>query len=80
MNKSPILLSNDPGVGRVWLCNEQCIHLTIGPITLNLSPVAFAEAATLVRNAMDQLSKLIDSPESRADREEQPNESSARVH
>ena len=59
MNNFSILLSEDPGVGRVQLCDEHCVHLTIGPVTLNLSPAAFAEAATLVRDAMDELSKLM---------------------
>lgn len=53
------MLSDDPGVGRIGLCSNQCVHFSVGPVTLNLSPMAFAEAAVLVRNAMNGLSKLI---------------------
>jgi hypothetical protein len=54
----PIVLSDELGVGRVQICNEECIHLSVGPVTLNLSPMAFAETAELIRNAMEELSKL----------------------
>ncbi len=52
------LLANYPGLGRIRLCECNSIHLSIGPVTLNLDPAAFMQMATLVGNAAERLSAI----------------------
>lgn len=80
MNEFEVLLSNYPGLGRIQLCSRNCIHFSVGPVTLNLTPSAFVQAATLVRNAMDELSRLIASGEATADPERPSDLNAAHVH
>jgi hypothetical protein len=58
MDDINVILADYPGLGRVRLCECNSIHLSIGPVTMNLSPEAFAQAAALVRNAMEQLTEI----------------------
>ncbi len=67
MSEINVVLADYPGLGRVRLCECDSIHLSIGPVTLNLAPDAFAQAAILIRNAMDQLTEIIASRESGLD-------------
>jgi hypothetical protein len=59
MDEIDVLLADCPGLGRVKLCECNSVHLTLGPVTVNLEPEAFAQAATLIRNAMDQLAQIV---------------------
>ncbi|CAN5725705.1 hypothetical protein BH10ACI4_BH10ACI4_19340 [soil metagenome] len=60
MSDIDVILANYPGLGQVRLCGCNTVHLSIGPMTLNLAPEAFAQAATLMRKAMEQLSEVLD--------------------
>jgi hypothetical protein len=59
MDEINVLLADHPGLGRVRLCECNSIHLTIGPVTVNLAPEAFAQTAILIRNAMEQLTEIV---------------------
>ncbi len=59
MNEIDVILADCPGLGRVSLCGCKSIHLSIGPVTLNLEPQAFAQTAVLIRNAIEQLAKIV---------------------
>lgn len=58
MNDINVILADRPGLGRVRLCECNSIHLSIGPVTINLEPDAFAQAVRLMRDAMDQLEEI----------------------
>jgi hypothetical protein len=58
MNDIHVILAECPGLGRVRICGCNSVHLSIGPVTLNLEPEAFAQVATLIRNAMTELAEI----------------------
>lgn len=58
MNDINVILADSPDLGRIRLCECNSIHMSIGPVTINLSPKAFAEAAAMMSSAMDQLSAI----------------------
>lgn len=58
MNDIDVILAERPGLGRVRLCACNSIHLSIGPVTINLEPDAFAQAVLLVREAMERLAEI----------------------
>jgi hypothetical protein len=60
MQEVNIVLANRKGLGAVRLCGCNTIHLSIGPITLALAPEAFAQAATLMQEAAEQLQKIVE--------------------
>jgi hypothetical protein len=53
-----IILADLPGLGRVRMCECNSIHVSIGPVTLNLEPAAFLQMATLMCNATEQLTAI----------------------
>ena len=55
-----VILAEYPGLGRVRLCECTSVHMSIGPVTINLAPEAFAQAAVLIQNAMVELKKILD--------------------
>ncbi len=59
MDDINVILAHRPGLGRVRLCECNTIHLTIGPVTVNLAPEAFAQTAILIQNAMEQLNEIV---------------------
>jgi len=59
MKEVKVILADCPGLGRVQLCECNSIHLNLGPVTVNLAPEAFAQAADLIHNAMEQLAKIV---------------------
>jgi hypothetical protein len=61
MDDINVILADHPGLGRVQLCECNSIHLSIGPVTVNLAPEAFAQTAILIRNAMQQLNEILGS-------------------
>jgi hypothetical protein len=76
MHEINALLADQPEVGRVQLCECNTIHLSIGPVTINLSPEAFVQAAVLMRNAMERYAMIVTAKEIASDplREFQPNQ------
>ncbi len=63
MHDINVVLADLPGLGRVRLCECNAIHVSIGPVTLNLEPAAFLQVVALMNKATDELSKLRESPE-----------------
>ena len=59
MDELNVILADLPGIGRVRLCECNSVHLNIGPITMNLSVEAFAQSASLIHSAMEQLTEII---------------------
>lgn len=55
-----IILADHPGLGRVRLCECNSVHVSLGPVTINLEPNAFAQAVAMMRNAMEQLEEIAD--------------------
>ncbi|GGH13454.1 hypothetical protein [Silvibacterium dinghuense] len=61
MNDFNVILADLPGLGRVRVCDCNSIHVSVGPVTLNLSPEAFAQAAAMFGDAMRRYAKLLES-------------------
>ncbi len=59
MSDINVILAERDGMGEVRLCGCSCVHLSIGPVTINMAPEAFAQAALLVKQAMDSLSVIV---------------------
>jgi hypothetical protein len=53
-----VILADLPGLGRVRMCECNSIHVSIGPVTLNLEPAAFLQMTTLMCGAMEQLTAI----------------------
>lgn len=60
MTQKNVVLADRPGLGRVKLCECNSVHLSLGPVTITLAPEAFAQAAILIRNAMDQFVEIME--------------------
>ncbi|HEY0263814.1 MAG TPA: hypothetical protein VGC07_04765 [Granulicella sp.] len=58
MDQNNVMLAEYPGLGNVRLCECKSIHLKIGPITVTLAPEAFAQAACMIRHAMESLAVI----------------------
>ena len=65
MHDIHVILADLPGLGRVRLCECKSIHITVGPVTLNLEPAAFRQMATLVCSAAERLDEIKESREQR---------------
>ncbi|MFT4114892.1 hypothetical protein [Silvibacterium sp.] len=61
MNDVNVILADMPGLGRVRVCDCNTIHVSVGPVTLNLSPEAFSQAAGMLGDAMRRYAKLMES-------------------
>lgn len=59
MDKLKAVLAEQPGLGQIHLCECDSIHLSIGPVTINLAPEAFALMATMVHKAMEELAAML---------------------
>jgi hypothetical protein len=59
MSDINVILAERDGTGAVRLCGCSCIHLSIGPVTINLAPEAFVQAALLIKQAMESLSVIL---------------------
>jgi hypothetical protein len=59
MDDINVILADYPGVGHVRLCECTSIHLSVDPVTVCFSPEAFAQAAILIRNAMERLTEIV---------------------
>ncbi len=60
MNEVKAVLADRPSLGRIHLCECNSIHMTVGPVTVNLAPETFAQMATMVHKAMEQLARIFD--------------------
>jgi hypothetical protein len=58
MSDFNVVLAERSGTGAIRLCGCNCIHLNIGPVTINMAPEMFAQAALLVKQAMESLSVI----------------------
>jgi hypothetical protein len=61
MHDINVILAELPGLGRIRLCECNSVHLSIGPITLNLELAAFQQMAELMVSATEQLEKIRES-------------------
>jgi len=59
MSDINVILAERNGTGAVKLCGCNCIHMSIGPITINMAPEMFAQAALLVKQAMESLTVIL---------------------
>ncbi len=59
MSDINVVLAERSGTGAVRLCGCDCVHLSIGPVTINMAPEMFAQAALLVKQAMETLSVIV---------------------
>ncbi len=59
MDRNNVTLAEYPGLGKVRLCECSSIHLSLGPVTVTLAPDAFAQAASLIRHAMESLAVIV---------------------
>jgi hypothetical protein len=59
MSEINAILAEQTGTGTVRLCSCNSIHLSIGPVTINMTPAMFAEAAILVQQAMESLAVIV---------------------
>jgi hypothetical protein len=57
--RSNAILAEQTGTGTVRLCSCNSIHLSIGPVTIDMTPEMFAEAAVLVQQAMESLAVIV---------------------
>ena len=58
MDEFNVTLAERTGLGRINLCGCRSIHLSVGPVTICLAPEAFAQAANMIREAMEQLAEM----------------------
>ncbi len=59
MSDVNVILAERSGTGTVSLCGCNCIHMSIGPVTISMAPELFAQAAMLVKQAMESLSVIV---------------------
>jgi len=58
MHDINIVLADRPGLGRIRVCECNSVHVSIGPVTINLEPTVFEHFSTLMATAVDQLRKI----------------------
>lgn len=59
MSDINVVLAERTGTGAVRLCGCDCVHVSIGPVTINMAPEMFAQAALLIKQAMETLSVIV---------------------
>lgn len=59
MNDINVILAERSGLGSIRLCECKSIHLSVGPVTINLAMEAFEQTATLIKQAMDTLTVIV---------------------
>jgi hypothetical protein len=59
MSDINVILAERTGLGAVRLCGCNSIHLSVGPVTINLAVEAFAQTATLIKQAMETLAVIV---------------------
>ena len=68
MHDINVILADFPGLGRVRLCECNSVHVSIGPVTINLEQVAFQQMADLMASAAEQFAKIRESRENEPDK------------
>jgi hypothetical protein len=63
MSDINVILAERNGLGAVRLCECKSIHLSVGPVTINMAVEVFAQTATLIRQAMETLAVIVASGE-----------------
>lgn len=63
MSDINVVLAERGNFGAVRLCGCKSVHLSVGPVTLNMDPEAFAQTAILIRQAMESLAVIVASGE-----------------
>lgn len=58
MKDVELVLAEQTGFGRIYICGCNSIHMNVGPVTVNLSPEAFGQMAIMVRKAMEELNQI----------------------
>lgn len=58
MHDINVILADHPGLGRVRLCECNSVHVSLGPVTLNLEPAAFDQMVKLINNAATQFAVI----------------------
>lgn len=53
-----VILADLPGLGRIRLCECNSVHVSVGPVTLNLELAAFLQMTNLMCGAMEQLTQI----------------------
>jgi hypothetical protein len=53
------VLTEQEGLGRIHVCECNSVHMTVGPVTVAMAPETFAQMATMVRKAMEELSRVV---------------------
>lgn len=74
-----VILADLPGLGRIRLCECNSIHVSVGPVTLNLEPAAFLQMTTLMCGAMEQLTAIRNARDAEADVLEMPGQPRSRM-
>jgi hypothetical protein len=62
MHDIHVILAELPGLGRVRLCECNSVHVSIGPVTINLEAGAFRQMASLVASATERLASIQSAP------------------
>ena len=73
MSDIDVVLAERPGIGAIRLCGCNCIHLSIGPVTINMAPEMFSQTAALVKQAMETLSVIVAAGEVDSPQNSMPN-------
>jgi hypothetical protein len=61
MHDINVILADLQGLGRVRLCECNSVHVSVGPVTINLEPAAFEQLSALMNIASEQLAKVRES-------------------
>lgn len=72
MSDINVVLAERGGFGAVRLCGCKSVHLSVGPVTLNMDPEVFAQTAILIRQAMESLAVIVASGELEEERSAGP--------
>lgn len=51
-----VVLAEHAGLGRIHLCDCNSVHVSVGPVTLNLAPDAFLQLAAMMSKAAGEFS------------------------
>jgi len=60
MSDINVILAERAGTGAVRLCGCNCIHMRIGPVTIQMVPEMFMEAVVLMKQAVENLAVIAD--------------------
>jgi hypothetical protein len=58
MHEVNVILAEVAGLGKVRLCECNSVHVSVGPITINLEVAAFRQMAHLLASATERLTKI----------------------